>query len=70
MDDLINDTEKKNWNLNWNWSNIYIGTMLLINNIIIVSVIFYADSKLNDIDDIGSSIRHYFDNYTLHVSFK
>jgi hypothetical protein len=49
-----------------NWPNIFIGLMLLINNIIIISVIFYV---IYYCKGIGSDVKKYFDNYILHVSF-
>jgi hypothetical protein len=50
----------------WNWANMFIGLMLLINNIIIVSVVFFV---FNACQEIGPDIKKYFDNYVLHVSF-
>ena len=53
----------------WNWSSIYIGTMLLANNIIIILIVYYVNSKSDFIDDIGNSIKQYLNDYTLHISF-
>ena len=55
--------------LNWSWSNMFIGSMLLINNMIIVLTLLYIKDNVYEINSIGDNIKHYLDNYTLHIAF-
>ena len=50
-----------------NWSVIFIGLMLLLNNLIIIYVVYNLEMEF---DNLSDSIKNYFNNYTLHVAFK
>lgn len=55
--------------LNWNWSNMFIGTMLLLNNMMILLTLLYIKDNVYEFNEIGENIKHYLNNYTLHIAF-
>jgi len=50
----------------FNWSNMFIGFMFLLNNIILIVTILYVK---DNIYSVGDDMKQYLNNYTLHIAF-
>ena len=71
MEQLIQDKEHtvNTRILNWSWSNMFIGSMLLINNMMILATLLYIKDNIHEYNSIGEGIKQYLNNYTLHIAF-
>lgn len=71
MEQLIKDKEYtiNTRVLNWSWSNMFIGSMLLINNMMIVVAVLYIKDNISEFNTLGHNIKDYLNNYTLHIAF-